>query len=866
MNCIDLAIKAAGGKLTDKEIMDAFEQEGKIREAFIAAGKVDNLDARVARRITQLAMDKKIEAARMKRQIAQNIKARASIDAQLKDFAAAKMDPVRSIRALWEGTQREAEGGRASGYAQSLAYEAKWIGSAMSRIQAEKPHILKLFTNRDFDDAVTRELFELRKGGTPGKTGNTDAVYLARVLASHMEMARTDLNSLGAAIGKLDGYAGPQVHDDLKMASVSSAQWVDDILPLLDLGKSFPDAANEAEVRGILDNVFDTILTGVTNDITPLLKGQRTGPANLGTKLGKHRVLHFKDADTAIQYRDMYGRGSTIQGVFGMMGHQARMAGAMDKFGPNPKAMLLAVAAKVQKDLKKQIDGMEPGKARDTLVKQMNDLSSADGEIAKLKSTIDDVTGLASRPVKANVAAIGQGIRNVQALAKLGGAVITAMPSDTVTMASAAMFRNGSFFKGMMRSLGEIANRKDGKEIGFLLGEGFDGIIGHLAASVADGAPGVMSRTMQTFFKYSGLSGWTDTARAASARVIAAELGMNSTKAYGDLSPNLRYVLRLNGITEAKWEAIRSVGAKEVNGHTYITPDLVRNADDSMIEPIVATQIKEARAAILKPTKAGNITQAMTDKFDKKRAQIIDKARHDLELDLHRYYADETSYAVIETDAASRRIATAGYRPGTLAGETMRFVMQFKGFPIAFTQRVLGRSVLNAPSGRKAQAMHIGTTMAGLTVAGYMAMTAKDIARGQWPPRDPTSPKTLAAAAMQGGAIGIYGDFLFGEASRFGQGPLETLSGPGIGTLADLYNIFQKAKGGDVDAGKMLDVAVGNTPFINLFYLRPALDFLFLNSLREAARPGYMQRQEKRLRDERGQRYVLPRTLQEVIR
>lgn len=870
MNCMDLAIKAAAGKLTDKELADAFNEEMKIREAFIASGKTDNLDARVARRIEQMAMDKKIEAARMKRQIAQNIKARAALDPQIKTMVDSGATYAKAIISTWEGNAKF----RDHGYAKALAYEARWVGAAMAEIETNRPHIAKLFSNRAFDDDVTRELFELRKGGSPGKTGNTDAQYMARVLASRMEMARTDLNRLGAAIGKLDGYAGPQVHDDLEMLKVTSSQWVDDILPLLDIDRSFPDATDVNEVRGILDSVFDTIITGVSNDTSPLLKGQRVGPANLATRLGKHRVLHFKDAEAAIEYRDKYGRGSTIQGVFGTLMFQARTAGAMEKYGPNPKAMLLSIAAKAQKDLKARIDGMEPGKVKEKLAKQMRELTALDGDVKRLESTINDITGMATRPDSVTWAGIGQGIRAVQSVAKLGGAVLTAMPTDTVTMASAAMFRSGGFWKGMHRSLAEIANRNDGRQIGYLLGEGFDGIIGHLAASVADGAPGVMSRAMQTFFKVSGLSGWTDTARAASARVIAAELGANASNAYDSLYPALRHVLGLNGITEAKWNAIRTVGVREINGNNYITPDLVRNATDEVIAPIVASEIADARATILKPSKADNITEAMQAKFDKKRAQIIARARHDLEIDLAAYYADETSYAVIETDAKSRRFATAGFRPGTLAGETTRFIMQFKGFPIAFTQRVLGRALFNAPMGRKTQAMHIGATMAGLTVAGYMAMTMKDMARGQWPPRDPADidwvygaipvPKTVIAAMMQGGALGIYGDFMFGQASRFGQGPIETLSGPAVGTAADIYNIFQDAKAGDVNAGKMLDVLISNTPYINLFYARPALDFLFLNAMREAARPGYLQRQEKRLKKERGQEYVLPRRLTEA--
>jgi hypothetical protein len=861
MNCIDLAIKAAGGKLTDKEIADAFEQEGKIREALIASGKIDNLEMRVARQIETLALEKKVEAARMKRQIAQNIRARARLDSKIDEFNASGMSTINAIKATWYGTQKGVAGARESGDGQGRAFEAKWLGSAMSAIEKERPHVRKLMANRAFDDAVTREMWELREGGTPGITKNSDAQFVAKVLSSHMEVARTELNSLGAAIGKLDGYAGPQVHDDIAMLKVSGSKWADDVLPLLDIDRSFPDAADEAEVRGILSSVYDTIITGVSNDVTPLLRGQRVGPANLAKKLGKHRVLHFKDADAAIKYRDTYGRGSTIQGIFATMAKQARTAGAMDMYGPNPKAMIGAIAAKRQKALKDKIEGMEPGKARDKLIKEMNDLSAADGEVSRLKAMVDDITGLQQRPVSITAATIGDNIRAWQAMAKLGGAVITAIPSDTVTMAASAMFRGQGFWKGMSRTFGELANGKDGRHVGFLIGEGFDGLAGHLASSYADGVPGTMSRLTQTFFKWSGLSGWTDAARAASARVIAAHLGENAGKAFDDIDQSLRYVLNLNGITAVKWDAMRAGGVRQVNGHTYLTPDAVRYVDESLIEATVADEVAAIREQMLKPTKAGNITENMQAKFDAKRDKIIKRARRDLELDLHRYYADETSYAVVETDAASRQYSTFGTRPGTPPGEALRYLMQFKGFPIAFTQRILGRAIRNAPRGKTGQAAHIAALLSGLTVAGYMAMTAKDAARGLWPPRDPTDPKTLGAAMMQGGALGLYGDFLFGTRSRFGSGPLESLTGPTMGTAQDIFKAWQDAREGNPKAGTYLDIAINNTPYINLFYTRTALDVLFLNQLRETFKPGYLARQETNTRKDRGQEFIVPRTL-----
>lgn len=69
--------------------------------------------------------------------------------------------------------------------------------------------------------------------------------------------------------------------------------------------------------------------------------------------------------------------------------------------------------------------------------------------------------------------------------------------------------------------------------------------------------------------------------------------------------------------------------------------------------------------------------------------------------------------------------------------------------------------------------------------------------------------------------------------------------------------------GSDVarNAGGYLNFATQNTPFINLFYVRPALDYRFLSSLREVASPGYAPRVEGRRKKEYGQKRFTPDSL-----
>ncbi|MGH8484128.1 MAG: hypothetical protein ACRESP_06970, partial [Pseudomonas sp.] len=101
------------------------------------------------------------------------------------------------------------------------------------------------------------------------------------------------------------------------------------------------------------------------------------------------------------------------------------------------------------------------------------------------------------------------------------------------------------------------------------------------------------------------------------------------------------------------------------------------------------------------------------------------------------------------------------------------------------------------------------------------------------------------------------GDYLFGEANRFGNSALESAAGPTLGTFADVANLWARAKEGDDTAASALRLAQNNTPFLNLFYTRIALDHLFLFSAQEALSPGSLRRTEQRIQKENDQQVLV---------
>ena len=837
-DCLAAATAASGERLSREEIEAAFQRVAEYKQRLQAAGNIDGLGDKLKSFAEREAERTRVAAAMQRRHAALNILVRDRLDQHVTGLINQGMSPKKAMLAVLEGTQKGVEGGRNSVAALNGAYEARYIGGLFSEIQKNNPHLIHTLRDPKMDADITIEMAELREGGQPGITGNKDAQYLAKTFATYAELSRTDLNKLGASIGKLDGWAGAQTHDDIKMIAAGKDAWTSSVLKHLDVGRTFPDVETPDEIAEALGGIYDTLVTGFPNKVTPREKGQRVNPANLAKSLGKSRVLHFKDAQSALAYREEFGYGNTVSGIIGHLRNSARVAANMEALGPNPEVMFGSLVDGLKRRIK------EDPKLSDA--EKQKQIRALDIDAGGLRQAIDIASGLVSRPVNATAAKIGSDIRAVQSMAKLGGAVISSI-SDNITAAAAAQFRGSGFVRGLFAQLdGMRRGRPKGEmaEISYMIGEGFDGIIGHIVAPSAavDGPVGRLSKLQETFFRWNGLSWWTDIQRATAGRMISAEMGMRAKVPYAELPANYRHVLGLHSIDEAKWEAIRKAGGREIDGRVYVTPDAIRDLPD------------EAVAGL---------------------GKSADDARRDLEMSVLRFFADETSYGVVEVDSRSRRTMTLGTRPGTVAGEAMRFIGQFKGFPMAFAQRIGGRALFGhrKGAGMLERTAHIGTLLGGMTMAGYMAMTMKDMAKGYWPPRtlnpeDPEFGATIGAAFVQGGAAGIYGDFLFGRVNRFGGGLTETAIGPTFGTAFDLGELMLKARDAglsseeEVKLGDYLNLATQNTPFMNLFYVRPALDFLFLNSLREAATPGYLRRMEGRRKKTYGQENVMPKPLQ----
>jgi hypothetical protein len=120
------------------------------------------------------------------------------------------------------------------------------------------------------------------------------------------------------------------------------------------------------------------------------------------------------------------------------------------------------------------------------------------------------------------------------------------------------------------------------------------------------------------------------------------------------------------------------------------------------------------------------------------------------------------------------------------------------------------------------------------------------------------------AAMLQGGGLGLYGDFLFGEANRAGGGLIAGLAGPTAGTIEEVHKTLLAIRDGsdtksraELAGAHGLQLLKNNTPFVNMFYTRTALDYFVLHRLQEAMNPGYLRRYEKKVQKENSQTFWL---------
>lgn len=631
-----------------------------------------------------------------------------------------------------------------------------------------------------------------------------NARELADSMANVMEIARQRANAAGASIGKLDSYGLPQRHDSAAVRAVPFEQWRSH--PAIERVKvrdiETGDMATGLRREDILRQVYETIATDGGNKA----KLGQMFQGSLANRRGDPRVLHFDSFADWKDYQAAFGAGDSIYDIFvGHIGAMARDIALMEEMGPNPAATVRFMQDWYEKSVR--------------VAKDESAIGKINGRRQRIADLYDEMTGNNKLPANEKVALGFSTLRSQQVAAKLGSAILSAVPDF------AMLLHNSRFNRvPVVQTLGRYAKLwnplDDGdRRLAVRLGLVTDDWL-NLSSSAArytgEELTGEISRRLAEFvIRAQGLARHTRNGQWAFGMEYLSHLTQMRDRSLGNLDEALQRQFAKYGISEADWDAYRRTDPKIERGSDWIFP-----------------------------TDAGRVGE--------KFLQMV---------------LTETDFAIIMPDLRTRTLINSNFRAGTWIGEIAKSALLFKSFPLAI-YNLHGRRMMEQP-GAWDRTKYVLPLFLLMVAGGALSAQLKSVANGKDPmPMD--NARFWGKAVAQSGGLGLFGDLLYNSQNSFGGGVTATLAGPLLGQAlpnavdSTFGNLVRTVDNDDAtqpefakDIGRTIEAEL---PGRNIWYSRRAWDLLIGDTIRYLSDPDAedaWSRMEKRA-DEEGTQYFAP--------
>ena len=632
-------------------------------------------------------------------------------------------------------------------------------------------------------------------------TGNASARELAKAWETTIELLRKRFNRAGGAIAKNKKYGLPQNHDQIAIREAGYENWREyilnerlDLQDMIDEQTGLPFSKEKFEL--ILPDIYESI---VTDGINKLIPGAQGYGKSLGNRRQDHRFLKFKNGTAWLEYQKKFGDANSFDTMISHVTNMSRDISMMEILGPNPAATLQFLKQTLVKNAKTE-----------KAVKQAN---SADKKIDDLYMA---VTGKNNSPVNGFWASTFAGTRQILQSAQLGAASISAITDlNFQRMArSFAGLPQTSTLSGYLKQLAPLGQKEKG-ELAIRLGliaEGWTSLAAGQMRYVGDvSGPEITRRVSDFVMRASLLSPMTSAGRWAFGMEFMGTLAGNRAKTFDQLEPNFRNTLERYGLGESSWNNIRSTELYNFEGATFLRPADIRARTD------------------LAPGRAEELTTRLLEMIN-----------------------TETNFAVPSSSMRGRVALTSDTRPGTVAGELSRSFAMYKNFGVTLVNTHLMRGM--SQKGMAGKGTYFADLLISATLMGGLALQLKEMSKGR-DPRPMDTQEFWGAAFLQGGGLGIYGDFLFSERNRFGGGLAQTVAGPNVQLVGDVLdlsigNVLQAATGEDTNFGaELIRAAQDYTPGSSIWYARLGLERLVWDRLQIMTDPKAKKKMRKRERD-----------------
>tara|TARA_R110001606_G_C15381629_1_gene650486 strand:+ start:616 stop:3150 length:2535 start_codon:yes stop_codon:yes gene_type:complete len=752
--------------------------------------------------------------------------------------------PVDGLKAMLGGITASNKGSRLSVDNYQLLFKNKYGGgfeeemssAGLTDLAKSKEMMLPVF-RETFDNPFLRlsdvEKKKMKKMGEqlPSDSPIYDNKYaydIAKIITKYNNIILDDKNSLGAFISRMPGYIFRQNHisekmlraagDNVKDEASHKLAWINFSKKQLNQELTFKDE----DMDKFLTGAWNNLISG--HHITTLDANQQLGSRNIANKMSAERVFHFKDGRAFYEYDQKFGHGNLMDSLLMGFDKAGQDVGMMTGLGVNPRNTVDNVITL----LRNHYGG--------TIAKDLN-FKQVENVFKELDGSINSGSGNMQ-------AKIGSAIGALQETGKLGNITPTSFFGDLPNMMTEIKHQEMNMFDSMNIIFKELKRTNNKKELQQILkpfnlfAANFVGALNQHAV-VREEMTGALSKYRAGFYKYTGFTGLMQRMKSGMFMAMQNHYGiLAKTNSWNQLSDQVKINFGLYGIDDGMWNIMRKSTLREFEGYELLT---LENFKDIPKNDIIS-YLNKTQPTLKKIT-------------DKKIKETQDMMQSKWRMFLY----DRTHHGVLEPGARERSILNQGFERGTTAGLLMRLMTKFKSFPTTVYTRKLELMVKG--SGENPKYSNYIPALAYYTVLGttfgYASLSFADMLMGK-EPRDPKDPKTALASFAKGGGGSIYVDLLNSEITRSNGGAASTILGPAFADAEGLFKVLKNTAEGKFDkAGlKAYRLFEANTP-IDVWFLRPAYNYLIGYQIKDMIDPGYFDRLKGYTKQNTGQDFFL---------
>lgn len=427
---------------------------------------------------------------------------------------------------------------------------------------------------------------------------------------------------------------------------------------------------NMAEAHNILDEIYNNITTG-----KPDLIVRGTGSQNM--------FFYWKDMESWMTYNKDYGRGNFFNAMLADTQGSSNKIGMAEMFGSSPVSTYNDLAE---------------------IENKSNPVGASRKNQAKL--AFNWLSGQDRAPVNPNVSSFFAALRALTSGAKLIGRVTFLSIPDIANGITFAHRWGYNYFKAYGTYLSGMFNVIPDAERKFIANsfkEMTDTHLGYMARFIeANDMGGVLNNMNTTLYRWTAMEALDRGNKVSALKLQSRILGENSKLEFSELSDEMKKMLGKFNISESEWNVLRNK-TTNFEGKKLFTMDSMDHITNEDLRKMYGVNDLE---------------------------HPLYQLKNDLYRKVYSMFDVASENVVLTPGAFMKTMSTFGTRTGTVHGELLRSIMQFKMYPLEFVDRVLYQGMKDA-DGVQGKIM-FGALLFGATLPmAWLSMYLDNLGKGK---------------------------------------------------------------------------------------------------------------------------------------